>query len=454
MCADLCKKAEMVSLSDSDVNLHPTALYEECSYSDEEASLPNEEKEYCFACGCDIIECSELHEGEPALFCEGKHQQWAHARCFNINDDTYKALRNSSEPWICPACSRTNNDVNSEGAKSESPARIASLENTVCSLQQELRDERAQRMNEKKVLQQQIDKLEARLSIIESCCDLCSTEGKPTSPKRKKKLVKKKRKGRQKNTTPVGNENTTDDSNSDTGVSISIPTTNRFDPLAVCGSEASTESDHAEKEESHQESSAPLFKCPTVRYIWGTRSTTTETEVENAIAQLGVNRVSFRIERRESTSKGKHVWYFALLADQGTIEQITSLWTLPWKITTPSQPSSGSQSFLYNSPNAQPPSFLCNRPNLQPPPFLFNRPNVQPPPFLHNCPNAKPPPIHFSNHHPNRFQFQFVQPYPHCQMSPVPFNHQVCQSHTPMNLVNQRMRKMPVPLLPVGAPRA
>ena len=115
-------------------------------------------------------------------------------------------------------------------------------------------------------------------------------------------------------------------------MSISIPTTNRFDPLAVRGSEASTERDHVEKEESHQESSAPLFKCPTVRYIWGTRSTTTETEVESAIAQLGVNRVSFRIERRESTNKGKHVWYFALLADQGTIEQITSLWTLPWKI--------------------------------------------------------------------------------------------------------------------------
>ena len=142
--------------------------------------------------------------------------------------------------------------------------------------------------------------------------------------------------------------------------------------------------------------------------------------------------MSFRIERRESTNKGKHVWYFALLADQGTIEKITSLWTLPWKITTPSQPRSGSQSFLYNSPNAQPPSFLYNRPNLQPPPFLYNHPN------------AKPPPFHFSNHHPNLFQFQ----------SPVPFN-QVSQSHnTPMNLVNQRMRKMPLPLLPVGAPRA
>lgn len=155
----ICVRKQRWSHSQTDVSLHPTALYKECSYSDEEASLPNEENEYYFACGCDIIECSELHEGEPALFCEGKHQQWAHACCFNINDDTYKALSNSSEPWICPACRRTNSDVNSEGAKSELPARIASLENTVCSLQQELRDERAQRMNEKKVLQQQIDNL-------------------------------------------------------------------------------------------------------------------------------------------------------------------------------------------------------------------------------------------------------------------------------------------------------
>ena len=153
MCADSCKKAEMVSLSDSDVNIHPTTPYEGCSYSDEEASLPFEDKECSFACGCDIIECSELHEGEPALFHEGEHQQWAHAHWFNINDDTYKALGNSSEPWICPACSQTNSDANTEGAKSEIPARIASLENTIHSLQQELRDKRAQRMNEKKVLQ-------------------------------------------------------------------------------------------------------------------------------------------------------------------------------------------------------------------------------------------------------------------------------------------------------------
>ena len=79
---------------------------------------------------------------------------------------------------------------------------------------------------------------------------------RPQAPKRKKEIGKEEEKKENKNTTPVGNENTTDDSNSDNEVSISIPTTNRFDPLAVRGSEDSTESDHTEKEESHQESSA------------------------------------------------------------------------------------------------------------------------------------------------------------------------------------------------------
>lgn len=56
---------------------------------------------------CDIVKHSELHEGEPALFCEGDHQKWAHACCFNISDNAYKAMSNSSEPWICPLCNET-----------------------------------------------------------------------------------------------------------------------------------------------------------------------------------------------------------------------------------------------------------------------------------------------------------------------------------------------------------
>ena len=50
--------------------------------------------------------------------------------------------------------------------------------------------------------------------------------------------------------------------------------------------------------------------------------------------------------------------------------------------------------------------------------------------------------------------FQFLPPYPYCQMFPFPFN-QLCQSqNTPMNLASQWMKKMPVPPLSTGAPRA
>lgn len=40
----------------------------------EEASLPNEVNECYFACGYDIMERFEVHEAQPALFFEEKHQ--------------------------------------------------------------------------------------------------------------------------------------------------------------------------------------------------------------------------------------------------------------------------------------------------------------------------------------------------------------------------------------------
>ena len=110
-----------------------------------------------------------------------------------------------------------NSDTKTDGAKdwSEILARITSLENIVRSLQQELRNERAKNMNEKKVLQQQTEKLEARVCIMESWSVQYQRQTHLTQEK-----SAKKRKGKQ-NTTPVVNKHNTDDSESDTNVSTS-----------------------------------------------------------------------------------------------------------------------------------------------------------------------------------------------------------------------------------------
>ena len=84
-----------------------------------------------------------------------------------------------------------NSDTKTDGAKdwSEILARITSLANIICSLHQELRNERAQKANEKKVLQQQTENLRQEFASWNH--DLCSIKDKPTSPKRNQQRRKK-----------------------------------------------------------------------------------------------------------------------------------------------------------------------------------------------------------------------------------------------------------------------
>ena len=78
------------------------------------SSLSNS-PETCFVCDCPIVERSQTSEGDNAVFCEGPHQQWAHASCVGVSDEHYYSLSSSREPWFCPSCS----EIPQEGAKPE-----------------------------------------------------------------------------------------------------------------------------------------------------------------------------------------------------------------------------------------------------------------------------------------------------------------------------------------------
>ncbi len=58
----------------------------------------------CFVCSVAIREATSETDGEPALWCEGRHKQWAHASCVNVSEDLYQALQDSSMPWACATC--------------------------------------------------------------------------------------------------------------------------------------------------------------------------------------------------------------------------------------------------------------------------------------------------------------------------------------------------------------
>ena len=81
----------------------------------------------------------------------------------------------------------------------------------------------------------------------------------------------------------------------------------------------SPESDHDKQEKSCQET-VPLFKCPTVRYIcMGYMIHNYQDRSGEWHSSIRSEPVSSRIERQESTIKGKQVRYFALLVNHGTI---------------------------------------------------------------------------------------------------------------------------------------
>ena len=77
------------------------------------SSLGSAEVQTCFVCCNDIIERTDLGEGDDAIFCEGSHQQWAHAHCVGVNAALYQALSTSGDTWQCPTCATTTSGVGS-----------------------------------------------------------------------------------------------------------------------------------------------------------------------------------------------------------------------------------------------------------------------------------------------------------------------------------------------------
>ena len=58
----------------------------------------------CTICALPIVDASETNEGQAALFCEGDCQCWYHSWCAGVSRQRYQSLAESTEPFLCPAC--------------------------------------------------------------------------------------------------------------------------------------------------------------------------------------------------------------------------------------------------------------------------------------------------------------------------------------------------------------
>ena len=54
--------------------------------------------EICFVCATIIREATTESEGDPALFCEGRHKRWAHTSCVGVSDVLYEDIQSCDTP--------------------------------------------------------------------------------------------------------------------------------------------------------------------------------------------------------------------------------------------------------------------------------------------------------------------------------------------------------------------
>ena len=112
-----------------------TSLFQDSdsSYTVGESSESGDESCcWCFICADEIVERSRSHDGDQAVYCEGRHQQWAHARCVGITDEQYEEMSAYSEPWFCQQCKDNADDKGDEDAEGVKPASNAET-NTSCT---------------------------------------------------------------------------------------------------------------------------------------------------------------------------------------------------------------------------------------------------------------------------------------------------------------------------------
>ena len=99
------------------------------------------------------------------------------------------------------------------------------------------------------------------------------------------------------------------------------------------------------------------FSQPTVKYIWGTKNSTTADQVATAISTMQIPKQNFLVEKRKTYNRGKKLWYFALLASSQTITTIVNQWNRlkqPWTIRSPPEQNQKSQrSFLGKRTHSQ-----------------------------------------------------------------------------------------------------
>ena len=336
----------------------------------------------------------------------------------------------SGEPSLPATPVAVPTTVETQTSSNPGGATPSSLSDGFAALESELLAASAER-NE---LITTVKALEARIRALEACLELTlnkvNVDSKSkTEPVKSKKRKQKPKFSRYSTATPLASPTCRESATSETLVVTELPLENRFShlsedthypedntppspptlaamPLTLPTLDKSASLEPPAKRPSSNTLSSqpiltqPLFKEPKVKYIWRTTKKTMPDEVTAHIAALGFSTDAFRVERRESTRGCKKVWFFAVLADAKTIQEILAKWSsskCQWSIkdpvsTQPQHPSFLAQSSLPPKPPYHPQPLFNYLPRLPLSPLHPNPPPPPPPPPTTPFPPHSQPP--------------------------------------------------------------
>ena len=308
--------------------------------------------EICFVCSTIIWEATTEREGDPALFCEGRHKRWAHTSCVGVSDVLYEDIQSCDTPWMCQDCSKEAVMALQKLPLLQEEVQSLKVEST--GLKEELAEMRALVIS----LNAALSSLETKVSTVSATVELLQSDS-PSTPEsdlaestvedthnlpdshqtyrasnadatQQKSggrhgrrnhggRAEHRQQGQQRNQNVSQNHQQREQSNQ---VSAS---------MSVSASSVAMPNVGTDSPQSNPVGSQKI-QAQGVRRVWGTLKSCTSTAVKGAIVRLisnqlvpGIDNITVKRKYRR-TSNNKLRWWFLVFMPEEALQKLEMVW--------------------------------------------------------------------------------------------------------------------------------
>ena len=254
----------------------------------------------CPICALPIEDASETNEGQAALFCEGDCQCWYHSWCAGVSRQRYQSLAESTEPFLCPACT-----------SQQQQRTIQELQGNVQAL--------ASEMLELKTMVAALQKASSTASNTETNITAAGGNELPWNT-----VVSRGNRGKKRNQTVCsGGGGAQHISKVPSSQHHSVQPTKEATSKASQGREPNGP--------SHANPRRKFVPIEDARRVWGTLRSTTTSAITNVIKRLtpGTLAENLTVKRKYKTNQEgvSKKWWFVIRGDKHNLEILEKEWS-------------------------------------------------------------------------------------------------------------------------------